>query len=97
MELIDRKKAIREIDEMIKDLDSWKDYTRLEMVNYLCCMIRNIPTTDGLVHAKWIGEEYLEGDFPNDHTCQECSNCHKVRTVDEYCSNCGAKMDVEED
>lgn len=37
--------------------------------------------------------------FPDDLDGQihgECSVCHKVRIVDNYCPNCGAKMESEE-
>lgn len=38
-------------------------------------------------------EKELEDDYIlYAHLHKECSVCHKVRVVDKYCSNCGAKM-----
>lgn len=43
--------------------------------------------------ARWIGEPVDIGG----HTAMECSACHKVRVVDDYCSACGAKVDREDE
>lgn len=60
--------------------------------------IKSIPTADvvPVVRGRWIGKQiYIE-------TCdittilQECSICHKVRPIDNYCGHCGAKMDLLE-
>ena len=40
-----------------------------------------------VVHGYWIQDD-TEPDF------EECSVCHKMRSPDNYCSNCGAKMDM---
>ena len=51
------------------------------------------PTVDG-VHAHWI--HHHDNLFPTEST-MECSHCHEEETVfilnDNYCPNCGAKMD----
>jgi len=46
--------------------------------------------------AEW---QYLEfhsecGDPIYGHTYAECSNCHRIRIIDNYCPNCGKKMRV---
>lgn len=71
------------------------DELTVAMVKIVKEYINKLPTIDTqpIVHAKWIGEEFFEGEFPNDRSCQECSNCHRIRPVDYFCSNCGAKMD----
>lgn len=38
-------------------------------------------------HGRWINNTMIDG-----HIHAECSECHKVRIIDNYCSNCGAKM-----
>ncbi len=43
-------------------------------------------------HARWIEEFFDEEDG---HTYCTCSNCLKVRAPDNYCPNCGAKMDMK--
>lgn len=39
-------------------------------------------------HGRWINHTMIDG-----HIHAECSECHKVRIIDNYCPNCGAKMD----
>lgn len=49
-------------------------------------------------HGYWI--YHISDVFPSDST-MECSVCHEHESVllvhDNYCPNCGAKMDGEED
>lgn len=43
------------------------------------------------VHGKWLHQELLPNNiFGNMHG--ECSVCHKVRIIDNFCPNCGADM-----
>lgn len=39
-------------------------------------------------HSRWLYHTLIDG-----HIHAECSECHKVRIIDNYCPNCGAKMD----
>ena len=57
--------------------------------------IMDMPAADvaPVRHGRWIGEPVDIGGS----TAMECSECHKVRVVDEYCSACGALMDGKED
>lgn len=41
-------------------------------------------------HGRWLYQILIVG-----HIHAECSECHKVRIIDNYCPNCGAKMDEE--
>ena len=52
--------------------------------------ISNLPTADvaPVVHGEWI-----ELHEENGHEVGTCSHCRHVRIVDNYCPNCGAKMD----
>ena len=49
-----------------------------------------LPSADvaPVVHGRWLNTEHLDG-----HMYGECSECHKIRIIDEYCSHCGARMD----
>lgn len=40
-----------------------------------------------VVRGRWLYETEIEG-----HACGECSACHKIRVIDNFCSNCGADM-----
>ena len=39
------------------------------------------------VRGRWLYETEIEG-----HACGECSACHKIRVIDNFCPNCGADM-----
>jgi rubrerythrin len=51
-----------------------------------------------VVHARWI--KHPDELFPMEST-QTCSNCNQSEFIfisnDNYCPNCGAKMDLEEE
>lgn len=40
-----------------------------------------------VVRGRWLCETEIEG-----HACGECSACHKIRVIDNFCPNCGADM-----
>lgn len=44
------------------------------------------------VHGEWLHEELIPNTVEG-HVHGECSVCHAVRVVDNYCPNCGAKME----
>ena len=39
-------------------------------------------------HGRWLYHTLID-----EHIHAECSECHKVRIIDNFCPNCGAKMD----
>ena len=40
----------------------------------------------------WIDPTMIPDNI-NGHLHGECSVCHKVRIIDNYCSNCGSRME----
>lgn len=40
------------------------------------------------MESTWIGKNKIV----NNLIVKECPNCHQIRAVDTYCSNCGAKL-----
>lgn len=40
-----------------------------------------------VVRGRWVNETEIEG-----HACGECSACHKIRVIDNFCPHCGADM-----
>lgn len=54
--------------------------------------IKSIPAVDvaPVQHGQWLHSTMIFG-----HIHAECSECHKVRIIDNYCPNCGAKMNLE--
>lgn len=53
------------------------------------CPIWTAPAADvrPVVRGRWLHETEIEG-----HACGECSACHKIRVIDNFCPNCGADM-----
>ena len=56
--------------------------------------IFKIPPADvaPVRHGRWI-EPFLSD---SGNMCAECSNCHRIRIFDDYCSACGAIMDLND-
>lgn len=52
-------------------------------------IVSEIPAADvrPAVWGRWLHETEIEG-----HACGECSACHKIRVIDNFCPNCGADM-----
>ena len=57
--------------------------------------IMMLPSVSTEKTGRWLNDELIPNDISG-HVHAECSVCHKVRIVDNYCPNCGAKMEVEE-
>ena len=72
----------------------------LAIVNRL---IAESPTEDvaPVVHAKWVAEnnpDYSPFDPTMDSEVYFCSNCYnKQYKMSKYCSNCGAKIDLDKE
>lgn len=96
-EYIEREAAIRSLGDEPEvwcehdpvEIQEWNDW------NYYKHCIESVPAADvaPVRHGRWIGEPVDIGGS----TAMECSECHKVRVVDEYCSACGTLMDGKED
>ena len=56
--------------------------------------ILKIPAADvaPVRHGRWIAPFLSDGG----NMCAECSNCHRIRIFDDYCSACGAIMDLND-
>ena len=54
--------------------------------------VDKIPSADvaPVRNGRWINHTMIDG-----HIHAECSECHKVRIIDNFCPNCGCKMDLE--
>ena len=82
------------------------NYTSAEIES----MLSNLPAADvaPVVHAKWENCDWVEpyyhgyGTIRISNAGMKCTNCVHVFKKDllwkdNYCPNCGAKMDLEED
>lgn len=57
-----------------------------------CGMFLNAAELAPVRHGRWIMPLLME----DGHIHAECSHCHKIRIIDDYCSACGAIMDLED-
>lgn len=56
--------------------------------------ILKIPVADvaPVKHGRWVAPFLSDSG----NMCAECSNCHRIRIFDDYCSACGAIMDLND-
>ncbi len=47
-----------------------------------------------IAHGTWLNPTLFPDDITG-HMVGECSNCNKVRIIDNYCSNCGEKLEMD--
>lgn len=61
----------------------------------ILCVIDEMPTIDVAVvkHGKWINTSE-DGSYDYYRDCSVCGECVEIG---DYCSHCGAKMDLEEE
>ena len=61
-----------------------------DMQDQIRDMVSQFPAADvaPVRHGRWINHTMIDG-----HIHAECSECHKVRIIDNYCPNCGCRMD----
>ena len=83
-----------------EQINSWigsGEYRYTNTTYYLMKRIRDIPSVMPQPKTgKWLNGELIPNDITG-HWYAECSECGKVRIVDNYCPNCGAKMQEEEE
>lgn len=96
--LIDKEKVI---ELLIDEMENW--HAIIDKVFLEGCIdeIRKMPPVDAepVKHGKWNKRTtiaYCRNDIFIDYDEYLCSECQKVTEIKEnYCSNCGAKMDLE--
>lgn len=83
-EYINRERARFEAERYFKNMVEIQD--ELDM---LFCMLP-AENVFPVRHGRWLYHTLIDG-----HIHAECSECHKTRIIDNYCPNCGAKMDLD--
>ena len=83
--LISRETLLKEIASVCSSTQFGKSTAKM--------LVKKAPAVDAapVVHGRWIAPTELDG-----HTVAECSRCHKIRAMDDFCSSCGARMDLPE-
>lgn len=100
MDLIDREKLVQEIKSQSNRLCLGYISASDIDVDDIVQLIVNAPTVnaESVRHGKWIEEKIrFEDDWGNyTYTMYICSECrNKEKRNENYCPNCGAKMDGE--
>lgn len=88
-DLISRKALDREMSTQLVHA-GFKSYSEAGQM-YLSTkrIVRNAPAINA---APVVRGEWMELHEENGHEVGTCSHCRHVRIVDNYCPNCGAKM-----
>lgn len=88
-DLISRKALDREMSTQLVHA-GFKSYSEAGQM-YLKAkqIVRSSPAIDA---APVVRGEWIELHEENGHEVGTCSHCRHVRIVDNYCPNCGAKM-----
>ena len=93
---IEREDAIKLIFEQFHMYFEVPCLPRDEAIQRQVCEVRDkineIQAADvaPVRHGRWLYHTLIDG-----HIHAECSECHKIRIIDNFCPNCGAKMDKE--
>lgn len=71
----------------------WTDEHIEELLNDFLVIPKDTPSANVAERktATWLFP-HLEPDDVTGHVYAECSNCHKVRIVDDFCPACGSRM-----
>lgn len=89
-DLISRADLINYLDICINDTNGKPPLTDAVLIA-IKCAVELIPSVDAetIVHGHWIWGEVLL----NRQTCSCCKAHFDCLEIDNYCPNCGAKMD----
>ena len=87
-DLISRRAAIKAIDDLPNCYNGYSDtYDKA----YIIGVLEELPTIDPVKHGKWIPVDEKNDAF-------DCSECDAmVLRRYNYCPNCGARMDDDDD
>lgn len=70
-----------------------------DVINYYIRQLKEAPTIDPVRHARWVHTgAYVTTAYGHldVYKCSECATDVTIDDHDNYCPNCGAKMDKEE-
>ena len=82
-EYIERGAAIK---SLLNDAPEQVSYSREDAAD--CIRYMDAADVAPVRHGRWLHHTMIGG-----HIHAECSECHKVRIIDNYCPNCGCRMD----
>ena len=74
------------ITALLNDAQEQVGYSREDAAD--CIRYMDAADVSPVRHGLWINHTMIDG-----HIHAECSECHKVRIIDNFCPNCGCRMD----
>ena len=86
-EYIEKEAVIR---ALLNDSPEQVSYSREDAAD--CIRYMDAADVAPVRHGRWIAPFLSDGG----NMCAECSNCHRIRIFDDYCSACGAIMDLND-
>lgn len=91
---IDREAALAVLEERYRLRTHCRDFASAQQLKLAKWEIGDIPAADvrPVVRGKWLNLTLIPDDMTG-HTYGECSICGKVRIIDNFCPNCGARME----
>ena len=98
MELVDREKLIAQYSAN----PEYKGFIELIQDDCVVEALKKAEVVDAVlvVHGQWIPQLAIEKTIRGVHSCHteyRCSICNEIELKDDnYCPNCGAKMDLED-
>ena len=87
VEYIEKEAAIR---DLLNDSPEQVGYSREDAAD--CIRYMDAADVTPVKHGRWIAPFLSDSG----NMCAECSNCHRIRIFDDYCSACGAIMDLND-
>ena len=87
-DLISRKALLEELDKWINPCVNCES----EFLSGIATAISEVEAAPAVDAAPVVHGEWIELHEENGHEVGTCSHCRHVRIVDNYCPNCGAKM-----
>ena len=87
MAYIERESAIK---SLLNDSPEQVGYSREDAAD--CIRYMDAADVAPVKHGRWIAPFLSDSG----NMCAECSNCHRIRIFDDYCSACGAIMDLND-
>ena len=82
-EYIKKETAIK---SLLHDSPEQVGYSREDAAD--CIRYMDAADVAPVRNGRWINHTMIDG-----HIHAECSECHKVRIIDNFCPNCGCRMD----
>ena len=91
MRLIDADALLERLNEVYKGTSLYSDW--IWFLGIASKEVHDTPTIDPVKHGRWV---YAGSSIEKVYECSECGQVEFGEEHDNYCPNCGARMDCDE-